>query len=65
MRKDTATPADVIEFRKARGWTQREAAEWWPCTERQWQRFESGESVVPRPLARRIQSRLARIRIGR
>lgn len=64
--KDTpVTPAEVLEFRQLRGWTQKEAAEWWPCSERQWQRFESGESVTPPPLARRIRSRLERLRANR
>lgn len=44
----------LLEWRRARGWTQREAAEWYGCSSRAWQRYESGEAAVPEPLAKRI-----------
>lgn len=44
----------VLNFRLAKGWTQKRAAAWWGCTERSWQRYESGERTVPGPLLKRI-----------
>lgn len=42
-----------------RGWSQIQAAKWYGCSVRQWQRFESGECEVPLPLVRRIQAHRA------
>lgn len=42
--------------RRLRGWrkrvklTQKEAAKWYGCTERAWQRYEAGDRRVPLPL---------------
>lgn len=44
----------VHNFRVRRGWTQEEAAGWYGCDVRSWQRYESGERRVPAPLLRRI-----------
>lgn len=51
---DSPDAARVRLWRANRGFTQREAAEWYGVTERTWQRYESGERSVPRPLLRRI-----------
>lgn len=44
----------VIAFRKAKGWTQEQAADWYGCTVRSWQRWEAGDRRVPGPLLKRI-----------
>lgn len=42
--------ARVRRFRKLMQMTQAEAAEWWGCTVRAWQRYEAGDRRVPKPL---------------
>lgn len=36
------------------GWTQRRAAAWYGCSEREWQRYEAGEINIPLPLVKRM-----------
>jgi predicted transcriptional regulator len=45
----------VKTFREKKGQSQAQAASWWGCSERQWRRYETGESPVPRPLLKRIK----------
>jgi transcriptional regulator with XRE-family HTH domain len=48
---ETTPNADLVRrWRERRGFTQQQAAEWYGVTERSWQRYESGERPVPRPL---------------
>lgn len=46
--------AKVRKFRKTAGLTQKEAAAWWGCTERAWQRYEGDQRRVPQPLLNEI-----------
>lgn len=46
--------AKVKAFRKRADFTQVEAAEWYGCTERAWQRYEAGDRRVPTPLLKEI-----------
>lgn len=55
--REIGSRAHVINFRNGRGWSQAEAADWWGCSERQWRRYETGESRVPSPLLKRIARR--------
>lgn len=48
------TPTTLRRFRQRRGWTQAEAADWYGCSTRSWQRYESGSRRIPRPLALQI-----------
>lgn len=49
------TPAErVAAYRKARGWTQAQAAKWWACSEREWRRWEKGDAAPPPALLKRI-----------
>jgi hypothetical protein len=41
---------------KVFGWSQEQAAKWYGCGVRQWQRYESGESPVNLRLVRRLQA---------
>ena len=41
---------------KRPGWTQAQAAEWYGVSERQWARYESGESGIPLSLVKRMIS---------
>lgn len=52
--REIGSRAHVINFRHSRGWSQREAGSWWGVSERQWRRYESGESRVPAPLLKRL-----------
>ena len=36
------------------GWTQLRAAEWYGVSERQWNRYESGENAIPLALIKRL-----------
>lgn len=36
------------------GWTQQQAADWYGCSKRQWQRWETGEADVPLPAVKAI-----------
>jgi len=47
----------VRRFRKQTGFTQKEAAKWYGCTERSWQRYEAGDRPVPTPLLHAIDRR--------
>ncbi len=63
----TMTGAELEEWRLAQagqhkykrnqmrdGWTQDQAAAWYGCSKRQWQRWESGEAAVPLPAVKAI-----------
>jgi len=49
------TPTDLRAWRLARGFSQASAADWYGCTLRTWQRYESGERPIPAPLHRRLR----------
>jgi DNA-binding XRE family transcriptional regulator len=52
-------PRNLIKiFRDVSGMTQRQAAKWYGCTERSWQRYEAGHRSVPLPLLARIHDKL-------
>lgn len=36
------------------GWTQADAAAWYGCSERQWRRWENGETPIPVHVIRRL-----------
>ena len=63
------TPADLVLWRALQpgeyacrnnqhkpGWSQLQAAKWYGVTERTWQRYEAGESVIPLPLFNRLMA---------
>lgn len=52
--REVGTRAHVVNFRHARRWTQRKAADWWGVSIRQWRRYENGATPVPVPLLKRI-----------
>lgn len=47
-------PAELRQWREARGWTTAEAAAWYGCSQRAWQRYEDGTRHIPRPLLVKI-----------
>lgn len=46
------TRHQLRKWRELRHWTQSDAAKWYGCTLRQWQRYETGETPIPSPLVR-------------
>ena len=38
------------------GWSQLHSAKWYGVSERQWQRYETGESAIPLPLIKRMMA---------
>lgn len=49
-RRATWTPAKLLRWRKAMGWSQEEAAAWYGVTEGAWRHWENGRRKIPRPL---------------
>jgi hypothetical protein len=49
------TGKQLSGWRTKRGWTQEQAAAWWGCTKRTWQRYESGDLPIPDPMDTRIR----------
>lgn len=50
------TPGKLRQWRKARQFTQEQAAEWLGISWRQYQRLEAGDSRVSGPIARLISA---------
>jgi transcriptional regulator with XRE-family HTH domain len=46
--------AELRRWRLARGWSQRQAAEWYGCSTEAWRSWEGGRRPIPAHVARRL-----------